>query len=90
METESQEEEINAKKTNALPKCTLEYDRTWKQHLNMEDDINDFVGHRVIHYLEDLLFWFATCIIHSTKNKLCLLLNVVESTLLKHIIRITM
>ena len=44
------------KKTEANPKCTLEYDRPWKQHLNMEEDIIHFVGHTVIHYLEDLIF----------------------------------
>ena len=72
VETESQEEEINAKKTNADLKCTLEYDRPWRYRLNMEDDINEFVGHTVIHYLKDMLFSFATCIIHVTANRLCI------------------
>ena len=74
-EIESQEEEINAMQIHDLPKYKSKYDRPWKQHLNMEDDINDFVEHTVIHYLEDLISAFATCITHSTKNNLCFIIK---------------
>ena len=69
---EKNREEINAKKTEANLKCTLDYNRSCRHRLNMEDDINEFVGHTVIHYLRDMLFSFATCIIDVTANRLCI------------------
>ena len=53
---------------HTISQNTSKYDRPWKENLNMEDNINDFVGHTVIHFLEDWLCTFATCITHSTNN----------------------